>query len=391
MTEPMQRPPLTTGTAAVSTTVGTPTSTDTATAQPAITFDRVSVTYGSTVALDEFSLRIRPGETVAMLGPSGSGKSTALAALAGFAQPAGGTIRLAGEDVTALPPAKRGIGVVPQNYALFPHMKVAANVAFGLKAHRVPKSRIGTRVGECLELVGMAKYADRLPRELSGGQQQRVAIARALAISPKVLLLDEPLSALDAQLRQAMVAELSTLKRQLPDTTIVYVTHDQTEALALADRIAILQDARLHALGTPEDLWMAPPTQFTAQFLGGANLLRGVVATTTGTSTTVSIGASIDVSATCVEHIAVGDSVDVAVRAHDIEVVALGTNNSFPARVNDVTWHGTSSRAIIALRDHPDALIDVEIAGRADLEPDRAIGVRFKTPAGVAIAVKPTR
>ena len=178
-------------------------------AAPAITFDRVGVAYGrgkkATRALIDFNLRVAAGETVALLGPSGSGKSTALNALAGFVRPTTGAVRLAGRDVTDLPPAKRGIGVVLQSYALFPHMRVADNVAFGLKAARVPRREIATRVGEALDMVGMSAYGKRLPRELSGGQQQRIAIARALAIRPGVLLLDEPLAALDAQLRQSML------------------------------------------------------------------------------------------------------------------------------------------------------------------------------------------
>src|SRR4051794_38020754 len=180
------------------------------TASPAITFDRVGVAYGrgkkATSALVDFTLRVATGETVALLGPSGSGKSTALNALAGFVRPTTGRVRLAGRDVTELPPAKRGIGVVLQSYALFPHMRVADNVAFGLKSHRVSRREIGSRVAEALDMVGMASHGKRLPRELSGGQQQRVAIARALAIRPKVLLLDEPLAALDAQLRQSTLA-----------------------------------------------------------------------------------------------------------------------------------------------------------------------------------------
>ncbi len=188
---------------------------------------------------------------MALLGPSGSGKTTALRAVAGFVRPASGRVFLGGRDVTALPPHRRGIGMVVQSYALFPHLKVKDNVAFGLKAHRTPKAEIPGRVAEALELVGMAAYAERHPRELSGGQQQRVAIARALAIRPGVLLLDEPLSALDARLRSGMLAELARLHRELPDVSILYVTHDQVEALTLADRIAVMDRARLQDCGTP--------------------------------------------------------------------------------------------------------------------------------------------
>lgn len=261
---------------------------------PAITFDRVNVAYGrgktATHALVDFNLRVAPGETVALLGPSGSGKSTALKALAGFVRPTSGSVKLGTQDITNLPPAQRGIGVVVQSYALFPHMRVSENVAFGLRAHRVPRSEIGPRVAEVLDMVGMSAYGKRLPRELSGGQQQRIAIARALAIRPGVLLLDEPLAALDAQLRESMLGELARLRAALPDTAMLYVTHDQSEALALADRIAVMRNARLADIDTAEALWKRPPSSFTAAFLGGANLLPCTVTRVIGTSALVSIG-----------------------------------------------------------------------------------------------------
>ncbi|MGW5071559.1 ABC transporter ATP-binding protein, partial [Streptomyces cyaneofuscatus] len=184
-----------------------------AAAPSGIRFDGVSVAYGENTVLDRLDLTVEPGEVMALLGPSGSGKTTALRAVAGFVRPASGRVFIGGRDVTRLPPHQRGIGMVVQQYALFPHLKVKDNVAFGLKAHRTPKAEIAGRVTEALELVGMAAYATRQPRELSGGQQQRVAIARALAIRPGVLLLDEPLSALDARLRSGMLAELARLHR----------------------------------------------------------------------------------------------------------------------------------------------------------------------------------
>ena len=235
----------------------------------------VSVTYGDTVALRDCSFEVARGETVALLGPSGSGKSTALKAIAGFEQVSAGTVTIDGRDVTRLSPAKRGIGIVVQSYALFPHMTVAKNVAFGLRSRGADRSTIAPRVAEVLGMVGMAEYADRLPRQLSGGQQQRVAIARALATRPNVVLLDEPLSALDAGMRKDMLGELQRLRAELPDVAMVYVTHDQSEALALADRVAIMRDARLEAIGTTESLFHRPPTRFTATFLGGADVLPG--------------------------------------------------------------------------------------------------------------------
>jgi 2-aminoethylphosphonate transport system ATP-binding protein len=238
-----------------------------------ITFEGITVAYKGTVVLDNFSLQIQRGEIMALIGPSGSGKTTALRAVAGFVRPAAGRVRIGETDVTNLPPYARGIGMVVQNYALFPHMKIEDNVAFGLRAQKAAPGLVAERVKECLRLVGMSGYIGRFPRELSGGQQQRVAIARALAIQPRVLLLDEPLSALDAQIRRSMVEELAKLHRDLPNLTVLYVTHDQSEALTLADRIAIMKDGKLSAYGPSTELYGRPPNRFTAEFLGRANLL----------------------------------------------------------------------------------------------------------------------
>ena len=238
-----------------------------------IGFEGVTVAYRGQVVLKDLSLTVHPGEILAIIGPSGSGKTTALRAVAGFVRPTAGRIRIGERDVTDLPPYARDLGMVVQNYALFPHMRVEENVAFGLRARRAPEALVQERVQECLRMVGMSAFLGRYPRELSGGQQQRIAIARALAIRPSVLLLDEPLSALDAQIRRSMVEELARLHRELPDLTVLYVTHDQTEALTLADRIAIMRDGRLVAHGGARDLYREPPNRFTAEFLGRANLL----------------------------------------------------------------------------------------------------------------------
>jgi 2-aminoethylphosphonate transport system ATP-binding protein len=238
-----------------------------------IEFENVSVSYRGHTVLKEFTLSARPGEILAVIGPSGSGKTTALRAVAGFVRPSHGRIRIGSRDVTDLPPHARGLGMVVQNYALFPHMRVAENVAFGLRARGASNDTIRERVRTCLGMVGMLDYLERYPRELSGGQQQRVAIARALAIRPSVLLLDEPLSALDAQIRRNMVEELARLHHELPSLTVLYVTHDQTEALTLGHRIAILRDGRLVAEGQSRELYRYPPNRFAAEFLGRANLL----------------------------------------------------------------------------------------------------------------------
>ena len=238
-----------------------------------ITVDGVTVAYRGTVVLDRFDLTVEPGEIMALIGPSGSGKTTALRAVAGFVQPTRGRVRIGTRDVTTLPPYARSIGMVVQNYALFPHMRVDENVAFGLRARRAAEDAVAARVAECLRMVGMQGFAHRYPRQLSGGQQQRIAIARALAIRPQVLLLDEPLSALDAQIRRSMLEELARLHEDLPSLTVLYVTHDQVEALTLADRIGIMREGRLVACGPSRELYHAPPNRFAAEFLGRANLL----------------------------------------------------------------------------------------------------------------------
>jgi 2-aminoethylphosphonate transport system ATP-binding protein len=365
------------------------------TLHPAITFDRVGVTYGrgrrTTHALIDFNLRVAEGETVALLGPSGSGKSTALNALAGFVRPTSGAVRLAGRDVTGLPPAKRGIGVVLQSYALFPHMRVAENVAFGLKAHRVPRAEVGPRVAEALDMVGMASYEKRLPRELSGGQQQRVAIARALAIRPKVLLLDEPLAALDAQLRQSTLAELQRLKESLPDTAMMYVTHDQAEALALADRIVVMNNARLMDVDTAENLWKRPPTSFTAAFLGGANLIPCTVGRVIGTSALVSIAdKTVNAEAPQPEvgqiDWAPGSTALLCIRPHALSVVPLKARNALRARVSAAVWRGASTRLVVAIDGIPDQLVDIDVPGNAQVTIDSEVGVALPEPAGVLVA-----
>lgn len=365
---------------------------------PAIVFDRVGVTYGkgrkTTAALVDFSLRVAAGETVALLGPSGSGKSTALNALAGFVDPTSGAVRLGGRDVTRWSPARRGVGVVLQSHALFPHMSVADNVAFGLRARKVGRREIDSRVDEVLDMVGMGGYGGRLPRELSGGQQQRVAIARALAIRPSVLLLDEPLAALDAQLRHTMLAELQRLKEALPDTAMLYVTHDQAEALALADRIVVMNNARLMDVDTAENLWKRPPSSFTAAFLGGANLLPCTVGRVSGGSALVTVGsrtvtAEAPAPAFGARNWGPGTAALLCVRPHALQVVSTRERTALRARVNAAVWRGAVTRLVLAVDSLPDTLIDVDVAGHTPFEIGSDVGVRLPEPAGVLVPVGP--
>ncbi|MEU8486402.1 ABC transporter ATP-binding protein [Streptomyces sp. NPDC048641] len=308
-----------------------------------IRFDKVSVAYGANTVLHSLDLTVEPGEVMALLGPSGSGKTTALRAVAGFVRPASGRVLIGDRDLTDLPPHRRGIGMVVQQYALFPHLRVEDNVAFGLKAQKVAKAEIPARVTEALEMTGMASYAKRYPRELSGGQQQRVAIARALAIRPGVLLLDEPLSALDAQLRSGMLAELARLHRELPDVSILYVTHDQVEALTLADRIAVMDKARLQDCGTPQELYRRPRTEFTASFVGNANLLPVQV----GSDTVSFAGAQLKVPT---GDVASGVSATLCVRPH---LVGLGDGpNALTGSVSEVQWRGSTHRLYVDVDGH---------------------------------------
>ena len=231
-----------------------------------------SLNYGPFKALDDVSIDIAPGEFVSLLGPSGSGKTSLLSLLGGFATPTSGSIWFGDTDITLTPPHRRGIGVVFQNYALFPHMTVGENVAFPLRARRVPRASWRDEVGDALQLVELAGYENRRIDQLSGGQRQRVALARALVFHPKLILMDEPLSALDKQLRENMQIELRSLHRRLR-ATIIYVTHDQREALTMSDRIAILRQGRLVQVDTPERLYDQPSSRFVASFIGEATLV----------------------------------------------------------------------------------------------------------------------
>ena len=255
----------------------------------AVRFDAVTKRFGETAALDNVSMAIRQGEFMTLLGPSGCGKTTLLNLAAGFLSPDGGEILIAGERMNDVPTYKREIGMMFQNYALFPHMNVAGNVAYGLKVRGVPKSERDRRVEAVLALVRLAGFENRAPRQLSGGQQQRVALARALVINPTVLLLDEPFSALDKNLRASMQVELREIQRKLNVTTI-FVTHDQSEALSLSDRLAVMSEGRIRQLGTPQEIYRRPCDRFVASFIGDANVLRGRLEGMEGGLAVVAVG-----------------------------------------------------------------------------------------------------
>jgi putative spermidine/putrescine transport system ATP-binding protein len=248
---------------------------------PFLVLDGLTKRFGDYVAVESLSLAVEQGEFLALLGPSGCGKTTTLQMIAGFVTPTSGAIKLEGQDLLAVRPAKRGLGIVFQSYALFPHMTAAENVAFGLEMQGVDKADRARRVAEALDLVGLGKFADRHPRRMSGGQQQRVALARALVIRPRILLLDEPLSNLDAKLREEMQIELRQIQRNVGTTTIL-VTHDQSEAMALSDRIAVMSQGRIEQIAPPHEAYERPATPFVASFLGKTNVLEASVASDGG-------------------------------------------------------------------------------------------------------------
>lgn len=286
-----------------------------------------SFTEGEAV-LDNISLEISKGEFITLLGSSGCGKTTTLRIIAGLEQPDAGSVWLDGREVTGLEPNQRDVNTVFQNYALFPHMNVAENIGYGLKLKKVPKSEIKKKVSQMLELVQLEGYEKRKPSELSGGQKQRVAIARALVNNPKVLLLDEPLGALDLQLRRAMQIELKHLQKKL-GITFIYITHDQEEAINMSDRIAVMKDGRIEQIGTPDEIYNHPKTSYVATFVGNANILHGVAESIQGENAIVKIGndrviVKLETSQQNTEdtggkqHLAAGEKVTLAVRSENI-------------------------------------------------------------------------
>jgi len=290
----------------------------------AVRLDGIVKRFGDVTALQEVQLPIRRGELMTLLGPSGCGKTTLLNLVAGFLSPDRGDIAIDGEVVTTVPPHRREIGMVFQSYALFPHMDVAANVGYGLRMRGLARAEIAARVAEALALVKLTGLGDRRPRQLSGGQQQRVALARALVIRPKVLLLDEPFSALDKSLRGSMQVEVKEIQKQLGVTTI-FVTHDQSEALSLSDRIAVMSDGRIRQCGTPDEIYRRPADRFVASFVGDANVLHARLERFEGASAIVALGAArVAVPADALSGLAAGAPVDLFVRPEQLRIAEPG-------------------------------------------------------------------
>jgi putative spermidine/putrescine transport system ATP-binding protein len=319
---------------------------DTAVSGHAVGVEALSHRFGVTLALDSVSLRIAPGEFVALLGPSGCGKTTLLRSIAGFIRPSEGQIFIDGEVMNDVPTGRRGVGIVFQSYALFPHMTVAENVAYGLEARRMPAADVARKVDEMIRLVHLEGMLDRHPRELSGGQQQRVALARALAIEPRVLLLDEPFAALDKNLRLDMQIEIRRLQREFGITTIL-VTHDQEEAMSMADRIAVMQDGRVEQFATPVDIYDRPASLFVNEFVGATNLIAGTVAGD-GQGVEVSAAGRLTLPA-CAP--ADTERVFVSVRPENLRVAPAGTAGALSGTIRMVMPVGAFSIYEVQLDD----------------------------------------
>ncbi len=344
-------------------------------AAPYLRIVDITKNFGDFTALDSVSIDIHDGEFVCFLGPSGCGKTTLLRAIAGLDIQTYGRIEQAGRDISALPPSERDFGIVFQSYALFPNLTVTRNVGYGLENRKLPRSDIAGRVRELLQLVGLEGQDDKYPAQLSGGQQQRVALARALATSPGLLLLDEPLSALDARVRVRLRHEIRQLQNRLGVTTIM-VTHDQEEALTMADRIVVMNHGVIEQVGTPEEIYRSPATAFVADFIGTMNFAPGALVE----DGLVRIG---KISLACAsDGFAAGDRVQVSIRPEDIVArdVRAGQPNAFVATVGHLEFLGSSVRVELAGADlgdaHLTASLSVNLMRELQLEPGHAVTVR---------------
>ncbi len=344
-----------------------------------IHLDHVRKQYGTFTAVENADFTIGRGEFFAMLGPSGCGKTTTLKMIAGFEQPTSGRVFLEGVDVSTVPPYKRNVNTVFQQYALFPHMSVADNIAFGPRSKKIDEAEVKKRVGEMLDIVRLSEFASRRPSQLSGGQQQRVALARALVNYPSALLLDEPLAALDLKLREAMQIELKRIQREV-EITFVFVTHDQGEALTMSDRIAVMSQGVVEQIGTPVDIYKKPQTLFVAGFIGSANLLPATVTRADSAGAAVVLGGG-DTITVRVASVATdvtmqsGEKVTVMLRPEHLHVSAeQPSGESLAAIVTDIVFQGSSVRVVARLTDGTEvtALLSGDI-NLPFLRPDTAV------------------
>ncbi|WP_342734245.1 ABC transporter ATP-binding protein [Bradyrhizobium sp. B117] len=347
-----------------------------------VKFLGVQKTYdGETVVVKNLDLDIARGEFLTMLGPSGSGKTTTLMMLAGFEVPTHGSIRLEGRSIGNMPPHKRDIGMVFQSYALFPHMTVEENLAFPLKVRKFSKTEIEAKIRRALDMVRLGSYGKRRPAQLSGGQQQRIALARALVFDPKLVLMDEPLGALDKHLREQMQLEIKRIHEDL-GVTVIYVTHDQSEALTMSDRIAVFNDGVIQQLAAPADLYERPQNAFVAQFIGENNRMHGKVVAMNGATCKVEIAGAGSVQALAINVEAVGRLTELSLRPERVKLNPMPGSlpNVFSARVADVIYLGDHVRARISVCGHDDFVIKLPNSeGVTQVEPGAAITIGWKT------------
>ena len=353
--------------------------------QPTLELRDVVKDYDGTRAVDGVSLDVAPGEFLTLLGPSGCGKTTLMNMVAGFFAPTSGAIRIAGRDVTRMPPYRRNIGMVFQNYALFPHMTVGQNIAFGLEERRVPRGEIATRVAQALEMVRLAAFGDRRPNQLSGGQQQRVALARALVTEPQVLLLDEPLSALDKNLRTQMQIEIKQIQRRA-NVAAVFVTHDQNEALSLSDRIAVLNEGRIEQIGTPQEIYAAPRSNFVASFVGDANRIPATVVSSDARAMVIEIaeGRRLTAPGRPKGGFLPGSAVNLYVRAEEISLAEEADDrpNIIPATISAQSYQGSFTHLVAEVQGISPLMVAV---------PGDAAGARFTAGAAVRLRIDLSR
>jgi len=355
--------------------------------------DHLSKHYGEAVIVRDLSLEIANGEFVSLLGPSGCGKTTVLRMVAGLIAPSGGKIAIGEREITVLPPNKRRIGLVFQSYALFPHLTVFENVAFGLRRQGVKGAELEKRVKDALALVRLDAFGDRYPRQMSGGQQQRVAMARAIAPRPDVLLFDEPLSNLDAKLRDEMQIELKRLQRELGITTL-FVTHDQAEALSLSDRVCVMAHGNIEQFAAPEDIYHRPATAFVASFIGKPNRLAGKVSSRNGAGGAVEIGGGLTLNADRLD-VAAGGEVELFLRQEAIELrttPADGSLNSIPGTVQLRSFSGAHVQYVVRIGAGTEVVVEAPSSGAAsNLEKDASVYLAV-APANVfALAAKGAR
>ena len=333
-----------------------------------VRFNAVEKTYDGRVnVVERLNLDIYQGEFLTILGPSGSGKTTTLMMLAGFEEPTSGDIQMSGQSLRNVPPFRRNMGVVFQNYALFPHKTVFQNVAFPLVQRKISKPAIAEQVGEALRMVELQGYGDRRPNQLSGGQQQRVALARALVFEPNLLLMDEPLGALDKKLREQMQIEIKHLHEAL-GTTVVYVTHDQAEALTMSDRVAVMDEGRIQQTGTPQEIYERPDSSFVANFIGENNNLDGTVERIDGDDCEVRLVSGDIVVARRVGVSQVGDRTTVSVRSEQLEINPNGEAhpNRFQSEVVEVIYFGDHNSLRLAVAGHDDIIAKVSAIDSGD-------------------------